>query len=169
MQSGLALIAHNVGELKAHLTSMEGHVMSSEDDKQEDKSPLELNQWEETPPDPYPATDRGSKYDQLSSRLTQVQQFTSARSAHFQQTDEQSPSEDNDRREPIVEDRSHVVRSDSTELVDNSWITCIKALLMSLDEAEHMKSVQSNKQKEILMNFLRTAHIYKPSDGCQIQ
>jgi len=32
-----------------------------------------------------------------------------------------------------------------------------------------MKSVQPNKQQEILTNFLRTAHIYKPSDGYKIR
>ena len=60
------------------------------------------------------------------------------------------------------------MRPESTELADNSWKTCIEALFTSLDEAECMKSIQPNKQKEILMNFLRMAHIYKPSDGCQI-
>jgi len=40
---------------------------------------------------------------------------------------------------------------------------------MSLNEAECMKSIQLNKQQEILTNFLRTAHIYKLSDGYKIQ
>ena len=28
-----------------------------------------------------------------------------------------------------------------------------------------MRDVQLNRQQEILMNFLRMAHLYKPSDG----
>jgi len=60
------------------------------------------------------------------------------------------------------------VRSVSSELADNLWMTCIEALFTSLDEAECMKNVQPNKQKEILMNFLRMVHIYKLSNRCKI-
>jgi len=60
------------------------------------------------------------------------------------------------------------VRSEEFELANNLWMTRIEALFVSLDEAECMKSVQPNKQQEILMNFLRTVHIYKPSDRCKI-
>ena len=67
------------------LTIVEGHIVLSEDNNQGDKSPFESNQWEETPPDPYPAMDREPMYNQLQTRPTPVQQFTSARSAHFQQ------------------------------------------------------------------------------------
>jgi len=85
------------------------------------------------------------------------------RSAQFKQMDE-SPSGNHNRQESAIPD----VRSGDSELADNSWTTCIEALFASLDEAEHMKSVQPNKQKEILTNFLRMAHIYKPSNGCKI-
>ena len=82
---------------------------------------------------------------------------------------DRSPSGNHDRQESIVPDRPHDVRSEDSKLANNLWVTCIEALFTSFDEAEHMKSVQPNKQQEILTNFLRTAHIYKPSDGYRIR
>ena len=35
---------------------------------------------------------------------------------------------------------------------------------MCLDEAEDMGNIQPNRQQKIPMNFLRMAHVYKPSD-----
>ena len=143
-------IAHDVGELKAWLTIVEGHNMSSEDDEQGDKSPLESNWWEETPPDPYPAAmDKELRYDQLQSRPIPVQQFMSARSTRFQQMNK-CPSEDDDRQEPIIKGRSRNMRSESTELADNLWTTHIEASFASLDEVECMRSIQPNKQMAML-------------------
>ena len=39
---------------------------------------------------------------------------------------------------------------------------------MSLDEAECFSCLQPTKRQEILMNFLQTTHLYKPSDGYKI-
>jgi len=96
MWSRLALIACSVGELETRLTSVEGHIMSSEDDEQEGNSPLESNQWERPPHDPYPAMGRELRFNQPRSRLTPAPYYMGARSAQFQQMDE-NPSEDHDR------------------------------------------------------------------------
>ena len=48
------------------------------------------------------------------------------------------------------------------------WRMHIEALFTSLNEAEHFSRIQPTKQQEILTNFLRTAHLYKPSDGYKI-
>ena len=114
-----------------------------------------------------PATGREPKADMLQGGSTLAQQYMGARSARFKQMDG-SPSGNHDRRESIVLDRPHNVRSEESELANNLWMTHIEALFMSLDEAECMKSVQLNKKQEILTNFLRMAHIYKPSNRCKI-
>ena len=57
------------------------------------------------------------------------------------------------------------MRPDDAKLEDNLWKTGVETLFMSLNEAEDMRDIQLNRQQEILMNFLRKVHIYKPSDG----
>ena len=44
----------------------------------------------------------------------------------------------------------------------------VEALFTSLDKAKHFSRVQPTKWQEILMNFLQTTHLYKPSDGYKI-
>ena len=78
---------------------------------------------------------------------------------------DENPSGNYNRQESTIPDRAHSVRPDNAELADNSWKTRVKTLFTSLDEAEGMRDIQPNRQQEILMNFLRTVHLYKPSDG----
>jgi len=168
MRGSLAALTDSVSELERRVTNVEGHTAPSEDDEQEDIDPLESYEWGRPPSDADPAMGRELKSDLPQGGLTLVQQYTGTRSAWFKQMGG-SPSGNHDRRESIILDRPHDVRSEESELANNLWMTCIEALFASLDEAKCMKSVQPNKQQEILTNFLRTAHIYKPSDGCKIQ
>ena len=66
-------------------------------------------------------------------------------------------------------DSSHNVRvEDDNESVNDSWRMRVEALFTSLDKAEHFNCIQPTKCQEILMNFLWTAHLYKPSNGYKI-
>ena len=79
------------------------------------------------------------------------------------------PSESNDRQEPIITDNSCNARVEGNdELVNDLWRMRIEALFTSLDEAEHFGCTQPTKWQEILTNFLRMAHLYKPSDSYKI-
>ena len=79
------------------------------------------------------------------------------------------PPEDNDRQEPLATDDSRNARvEDEDESVNDLWRMRVEALFTSLDEAEHFIRLQPTKRQEILTNFLRMAHLYKPSDGYKI-
>ena len=79
------------------------------------------------------------------------------------------PHENNDRQEPIITDNSHNTRvEDDNKSVNNLWRMHIEALFMSLDKAECFNCIQPTKWQEILMNFLQTAHLYKPSNSYKI-
>ena len=92
-----------------------------------------------------------------------------ARSSHFEQMDV-DPPKDNDRQEPIATNNSRNARvEDKDKLVNDSWSMRVEALTMSLNEAEHFSRLQPTKWQEILTNFLRTAHLYKPSDSYKVK
>ena len=53
--------------------------------------------------------------------------------------------------------------------MNDSWRMRIKALHMSLNEAKRFSQLQLTRWQEILMNFLLTAHLYKPMDGYKMK
>ena len=54
-------------------------------------------------------------------------------------------------------------------MVNDSWRMRVEALHTSLDEAERFSQLQPTRRQEILMNFLLTAHLYKPLDGYKMK
>ena len=118
--------------------------------------------------EPHPAMGRESRASPPQGGLAPANDYTGARSAHFEQMDV-DPPENNDRQEPIVTDDSRNARvEDEDESANDSWRMRIEALFTSLDEAKHFNRLQPTKRQEILMNFLQTVHLYKPSDGYKI-
>ena len=57
---------------------------------------------------------------------------------------------------------------DEDELVNDLWRMRVEALFTSLNKADCFSQLQPTRKQEILMNFLQTAHLYKPSDGYKI-
>ena len=97
-----------------------------------------------------------------------IMNITGAKSTHFEQMDVDPPENDN-RQEPIVTDDFRNARvEDEDELENDLWRMHVEALCTSLDEAEHFICIQPTKWQEILTNFLRMAHLYKPSDSYKI-
>ena len=93
----------------------------------------------------------------------------SARSTRFEQMDV-DPPEDDDRQEPIATNDSRNVRvEDEDESVNDSWRMRVEALCTSLDEAKRFSRIQPTRRQEILMNFLQTAHLYRPLDGYKMK
>ena len=166
--SSLDPVSHSVNDLEACVMAIKERVASREEDKQEDDSPLDSGQQRNSPAEPCPATGRESRANLPQGGPAPANNYTGARSARFEQMDV-DPPEDNDRQESIVNNDSCNTRvEDEDELVNDLWRMCIEALFTSLDKAEHFNRLQPTKWQEILMNFLRTVHLYKPSDSYKI-
>ena len=174
IRSSLDAMAHNMDDLRAHVTAIEEQVDSREgdsreEDKQEDNSPLDAGWWRESPTEPRLAMGRESRANPPQGGPALAKRYTSARSAHFEQMDV-DPPEDDDRQEPIVTNDSCDARvEDEDESVNDSWRMRVEALCMSLDEAERFSHLQPTRRQEILTNFLQTAHLYKLLDGYKMK
>ena len=55
------------------------------------------------------------------------------------------------------------------ESVNDSWRMRVEALHRSLDKAKCFSRLQLMRQQEILTNFLKTVHLYKPLDGYKMK
>ena len=111
---------------------------------------------------------RESRANPLQGRLALEKDYMGARSTHFEQMDV-DPPENDDRQEPIVTGDSHNARvEDEDKLVNNLWRMHVETLFTSFYEAECFICLQPTKWQEILINFLQTAHLYKPSNGYKI-
>ena len=158
--SSLDAMAHSLNDLGARVTAVEERVDSQEEDKQEDDNPLDSGWWRESPTEPHPATGRDLRANPPQGGPALAKNYTSARSAHFEQMDV-DPPEDNNRQEPITTNDSHDARvEDEDESVNDSWRMRVKALYTSLNEAKHFSCLQPTKRQKILTNFLQTAHLY---------
>ena len=114
-------------------------------------------------------TGRESRANALQGGLAPAKHYTSARSTRFEQMDV-DPPENSDRQEPIATNDSRDTRiEEEEESVNDSWRMRVEALHTILDEAERFSQLQLTRQQEILMNFLQTAHLYKPLDGYKMK
>ena len=167
--SSLDAMAHNVNDLGERVTAIKERVDSCEEDEQEDDSPLDAGWWRESLTEPCLATGRESRANPPQGGPAPAKRYTSARSARFEQMDV-DPPEDDDRQEPIVTNNSHDARvEDEDESVNDSWRMRVEALCTSLDKAKHFSHIQPMRWQEILMNFLQTAHLYKPLDSYKMK
>ena len=87
---------------------------------------------------------RESRANPLQGGPAPAKNYMGARSTRFKQVDV-DPPENSDRQEPIAIINSHNARAkDEDESVNDSWRMRVKALFMSLNEAEH--SVAYNRR-----------------------
>ena len=154
IRSSLDPVSHSVNDLKGHVMAIEEQVISREEDKQEDYSPLDSGQRRDSPAEPHPVMGRESRANPPQGGAALANNYMGVRSTHVEQMDV-DPPEDNDRQESIVNNNSCNVRvQDEDKSVNNSWRMHIEALFMSLNKAECFNCLQAMKQQEILMNFL---------------
>ena len=158
-------MAHTVNDLRARVMAVEERVDSWEEDEQEDDNPLDSGWWRESPTEPCPATGRESRANSPQGGPAPTRSYMGARSTRFKQMDV-DPPENNDRQEPITNNNPRNAGfKEEDKLANNLWRMRVEALFTSLDEANRFSRLQPTRKQEILMNFLQTTHLYKPSDG----
>ena len=166
--SSLDPVSRSVNDLEACVTAIKERVVSQEEDEQEDYNPLDSGWWRDSLAEPCLAMGRESRANPPQGGLAPANNYMGVRSTRFAQMDV-DPPEDNDRQESIVNDNSRYARvEDEDKSANNLWRMHIEALFTSLNKAECFNQLQPTKWQEILMNFLQTAHLYKPSDGYKI-
>ena len=168
IHSSLDAMAHTMNDLRARVMAIEEQVDSWEEDEQEDDNPLDSGRWRESPTKPHPTTGRESRANLPQGRPAPTRSYMGVRSTRFEQMDV-DPPENNNRQEPITNsDPRNMGVKEEDEWVNDSWRMRVKALFTSLDEVDRFSHLQLTRRQEILMNFLQTMHLYKPSDGYKI-